>query len=284
MGGQKGMMEKIPVVYILGSGHCGSTLLNLLLNAHPRMVGLSELVSFQNYLQSGQDEVLTDQALWVRIRDRFEQITPQGHFSGIDLSTPSLKQILNNQLPPRWVSDNYYLLRAVLDVMEEDVAVDASKGVRRLLGLEKTGMYDFRVIHLVRNGRAVVHSYRKKGYSFLSSFRRWFIPAVFTRRLMSPELLDATLTVKYEDLCDNPERVLEAICRHIRLPYTGDMLAYRSVPYIGVGGNRMGKKGDVTEIRKDEAWKGEGISLDAVLFSLLLGGWVNGRYGYKNTG
>lgn len=284
MDGQRGKMERIPVVYILGSGHCGSTLLNLLLNAHPSMVGLSELVSFQNHLHPGQDEVLTDQELWVKIKKRFEQIAPQGQFIEIDLSTPSLKQILGNSLPTRWVNDNYFLLRSVLDVMEEEVAVDASKGVRRLLGLEKTGMYDFRVIHLVRNGRAVVHSYRKKGYSFLSSFRRWFIPAVFTRRMMSPELRNATLTVKYEDLCDAPERVLETICRHIHLPYSGKMLSWRSGPYIGVGGNRMGSTRSGTEIRKDEGWKSEGLSLDAVLFSLLLGGWVNGWYGYKNAG
>jgi len=273
-------MDRIPVVYILGSGHCGSTLLNLLLNAHPSMVGLSELVSFQNYLHSGQDEVLTDQALWVQIKERFENIAPQARFGEIDLSTPSLKQILSKRLPPRWVDDNYYLLRSVLDIMEKEVAVDASKGVKRLLGLEKTGLYDFRVIHLVRNGRAVVHSYRKKGYSFLSSFRRWIIPAAFSRRVMTPSLRSATLTVRYEDLCDDPERVLEAVCRHIRLPYTEKMLAYRSVPYIGVGGNRMGKKTDVSEISKDERWRREGRTLDTILFRLLLGQWVNRRYGY----
>lgn len=274
------MIEKITVVYILGSGHCGSTLLNLLLNAHPRMVGLSELVSIQNYLRPGQGTLLTDQAQWVSIKERFEQITPDGQFDDIDLSTPSLGQVLSNSIPPRWVTDNCYLFRSVLDVMEKDIAVDASKGVKRLMGLDKTGMYDLRVIHLARNGRAVVHSYRKKGYGFLSSFRRWFMPAVFTRRLMPAKLLDATLTVRYEDLCDDPERVLEAICRHIRLPYTDDMLAYRSVPYIGVGGNRMVKTTSVSKISKDERWREEGRDLDAILFRLFLGGWVNGRYGY----
>ena len=273
-------MDRIPVVYILGSGHCGSTLLNLLLNAHPSMVGLSELVSIQNYLHPGQDAMLTDQALWVKTRERFEHIAPHGRFDDIDLSTPSLMQILGNRLPSSWVRDNYYLLCSVLAVMEKDVAVDASKGVRRLLALEKTGMYDFRVIHLVRNGRAVVHSYRKKGYGFLSSFRRWFIPAVFTWQVMSPSLKSATLTVKYEDLCDDPERVLKTVCRHVRLPYTDKMLAYRSVPYIGVGGNRMGKKTGISEVAKDERWRREGRTLDAILFRLLLGGWVNGRYGY----
>jgi len=273
-------MERIPVAYILGSGHCGSTLLNLLLNAHPRMVGLSELVSIQNHLRPGQGARLTDQAKWVRIKDRFEQIAPEGKFEEIDLATPSLRQILNSSIPPRWVSDNYGLFRSVLDVMEKDIAVDASKGVKRLMGLEKTGRYDLRVIHLVRNGRAVVHSYRKKGYSFLSSFRRWFIPAVFNRRLMPAKLLDATLTVRYEDLCDDPQRVLEAICQHIGLSYTDDMLAYRDVPYIGVGGNRMGKATSVSKISIDERWRQEGRTLDAILFRLFLGGWVNGRYGY----
>jgi hypothetical protein len=168
--------------------------------------------------------------------------------------------------------------------MDKEVAVDASKGVRRLVALEKTGLYDFRVIHLVRNGRAVVHSYRKKGYGFLSSFRRWFIPAVFTRRVMSPALRSATLTVKYEDLCDNPEKVLKTVCHHVRLPYSDKMLAYRSAPYIGVGGNRMGSKKGITDIRKDESWRNEGLSLDAILFWLFLGGWVNHWYGYKKTG
>ena len=43
------MGSEIPrkVVFILGSGHCGSTLLDLMLGAHSRIVGLGEMSGAQ---------------------------------------------------------------------------------------------------------------------------------------------------------------------------------------------------------------------------------------------
>jgi hypothetical protein len=43
-------MHNYTLLYILGSGHCGSTLLDLLLNGHPQILGLGEMVALKRYI------------------------------------------------------------------------------------------------------------------------------------------------------------------------------------------------------------------------------------------
>ena len=39
-------MKKIPIIYIVGSGHCGSTLLDIILDSHSKIFGIGELENF----------------------------------------------------------------------------------------------------------------------------------------------------------------------------------------------------------------------------------------------
>jgi len=64
------------LVYILGAGHCGSTLLSLALDQHPQVVAVSELINLNRKLpgQAGEQHVV-DEPFWNAVADRYYAIS-----------------------------------------------------------------------------------------------------------------------------------------------------------------------------------------------------------------
>jgi nucleoside-diphosphate-sugar epimerase len=52
------------LVYILGSGYCGSTLLNRLLNGHSQVIGLSEIFIVRHFSTSQWEKLFERSDLW----------------------------------------------------------------------------------------------------------------------------------------------------------------------------------------------------------------------------
>ena len=44
------IVVKIRTIFILGSGYCGSTLLDLILDSHSKIVGIEEFEDFRNFI------------------------------------------------------------------------------------------------------------------------------------------------------------------------------------------------------------------------------------------
>ncbi len=95
------------------------------------------------------------------------------------------------------------------------------------------GFPDMRVIHIVRDGRDVALSYRAAHFGPKHAFHlagRWL------RYLSAAEDAGAALgeaaflVVRYEDLLDHPEAVLERVCAFLAETYTSQMLTYYRAP------------------------------------------------------
>lgn len=178
-----GVNRRYTIVYIHGAGHCGSTLLNLLLNAHSNIIGLSEIStlhkSFMDKKYGSGSVGLSKTKFWRSILNEFEQRS----------GTSLLKENYRFRLPD-W--QEYFSLdedeishiqkvdRAFFDSIGEQVNAaiicDASKFLVRLHMLVSSGL-PVKVIHLDRDGRGIIHSYLRKGHSFKNASRRWSISA-----------------------------------------------------------------------------------------------------------
>ncbi|RLC81454.1 MAG: hypothetical protein DRI61_03885 [Chloroflexi bacterium] len=282
------------LLYILGSGHCGSTLLDLLLNGHSQVLGLGEIRAMHRYIalakgaglpsSPGKDwlEVKShpfDTPLWQKVRECYEA-TSGRQFDEIDLRFPRWSKLLRWQEGDikKWNEPNEALLMCLHKVSGAKVLTDSSKSPHRLYLLRKAGVYKIKVIHLVRDGRAIVNSYLRKYGDIMVALRRWAGPALtaFYLKRLFPER--DWLRVRYERLCTDPEGTLKEICSFVRIEFEPQMLAYRSHPYFGIGGNRM-REGSDERIYLDEAWKQQ-LSLKHRLTFALTVGWVNKIYGY----
>ena len=54
------MTNPVELIYILGPGHCGSTLLNLCLDKHSSVIGVSEIITLNRKIPgwSGEENIL----------------------------------------------------------------------------------------------------------------------------------------------------------------------------------------------------------------------------------
>jgi len=267
------MNGELSLVYILGAGHCGSTLLNLLLNGHSQAIALSEIDTIGKYtgVETSADNPI-NLKFWQQVKQCYETRFSKS-FKQIDLSLPSDKNEAQD-----WAQTNAELFSCILDNSNATTLVDASKRLKRLYLLQTSGLFNIKVIHMVRDGRAVLNSYYRKYGNFKTGFRQWLslhLKAPFIRKHFSQ---NNWLQLYYEQLATNPETTLRKICDFLGWEFEEDMLTYKKHPYVGIGGNRM-RKQNTELIYLDESWKSELSYWNSIKFELL-GGWLNKYYGY----
>ncbi|MFW2440312.1 MAG: sulfotransferase family protein [Arenicellales bacterium] len=274
-----GINRRYTIVYIHGAGHCGSTLLNLLLNAHSNVIGLSEISTlhkaFMDNKFGSESAELSKTKFWRSILNEFEQR------SGTSLLEESNRfRLLDWQqyfsLDPDEVSHIQKVDRTFFDSIAEQIDTsiicDASKFLVRLHMLVSSGL-PAKVVHLDRDGRGVTHSYLRKGHSFKNAFRRWSIGAT-GYILLSHWLPKNDLHYcRYEDLARHPEKELEKICAFLGINFENEMLVdFRNTENFGICGNRMRNSKD-TNILVDNSWKQQ-LPLKTKIKFWLSGGWI----------
>ena len=273
------------VAYILGAGHCGSTLLSMLLNGHSQMLALSELRKIGGLLgergarQPGQPNPL-DGDLWRRVRVRYEE-TYAEPFDRLAIDHPSWKTFAgwSREQIQAWVEPQVRLLSCIAAESGRTILIDSSKSWQQLYLLRRSGRVKVRVLHALRDGRAVLHSYNRKYDDFLFSFGQWVKPTAMAAVLRPWFSDEEWLEVRYEDLASEPAPALSRICHFLGADFEPAMLRFRSHPWFGIQGNRMAH-GTSEEIRLDEKWRRDLPRRDRLLFDLL-GGPLNRFYGYR---
>lgn len=299
------MNQESQLVYILGAGHSGSTLLNLLLNGHSQILGLNEIQQIGKYMgrKSRDNRLQTD--FWQDVKQRYELTTKEPFTSVSQIHwkkapiwhKTDLKQWTNEpnfltylaawktlrhcqaQDFAQWSQYNYSLFSCIVEKSGKKILIDSSKHWQRLYLLQKSGLFNIKVIHLVRDGRAVVNSYLRKFDDFNVGLRRWTHRTVSAFFLQPEFERSHWVQLHYEDLATQPDTILNNLCNFLYVDYEPQMLHYRQNAAVGMRGNdRVDRCQDET-IVLDERWKWELSRLNLVRFSLL-GGWLNTYYGY----
>lgn len=246
------MTTKAPIklLYILGSGHSGSTLSDLILGSHSQIESGGEINAFQSYFGQNSDrpkekrictcEVhVEDCEYWGRVR---QELNLLGGNVDLDIQAENQKEFEEN---------NYRLMKAMLTVSAKEIFCDSSKQYSRLKKFLKSNLFEVTILHLVRDGRAVAYSRQKKAarkadkldrvgdykdlyYEGLNSWKRTNakIHAKFGHR-------DRYHRLRYEDLVDNPEKVFIDLLGKLNLEFESDQLQFWSQTHHNLSGNRM---------------------------------------------
>ena len=271
------------VAYILGAGHCGSTLLSMLLNGHSEMLALSELRKIGGLLgplAAARQPNPLEGDLWRRVRARYEA-SFGAPFDELAIDHPSWKTFVgwSRDAIQAWVDPQIRLLECIAAESGSRFLIDSSKSWQQLYLLRRSGRVRIKVLHALRDGRAVLHSYNRKYDDFLFSFGQWAKPTAMAA-VLRPMFGEAEwLAVRYEDLATRPTEALARICTFLDLEFEPAMLRFRSHPWFGIQGNRMAH-GTTEEIRLDEKWRRDLSRRNRLLFQLL-GGPLNRYYGYR---
>jgi len=185
-------MNKKTLIFIIGAGHSGSTLLAKTLNAHSKIFALSEISNFhedikKEYALCGCETPLRKCPFWKKINkqlikklgfgikdkpDEFRITRPLGQNSFFDKVKFRISRYLAFHLKIKvtgYLKNQLRNIEVLFDTIfkhtKADILVDSSKSPKRAY-LLKNNLKDFdvKVIHLVRDGRAALNSYQKGYY------------------------------------------------------------------------------------------------------------------------
>lgn len=307
-------------LYICGAGHSGSTLLDMLLGSHSRIASLGEITNLpmdwatNNRCTCGAH--VRDCDVWSNVVHEFERrygidvtadpyslnlgpiyavvgdkrVTRGGYRVRRRLKAAlhylELRSGMFGALKPvlrgihSGLQNNLTLFDLVGERLDADYVVDSSKVYLKAVGLYKLAPERVRIILLIRDGRAVYHSMRKRGFERQFSLDSWYTH--FRRALpLIERLVDQThvLTVKYEDLATDPAHELERICAFAGLEFEPTMLDFKSKVHHNVNGNDM-RFSNASEIRLDESWRSK-LSEEEKQYFMMRAGWLNEKLGYR---
>jgi len=271
-------MDKMKVVYISSLGHSGSTLLDVLLNQHSAIQSVGEVMFYDNWVNQGLLCSCTKPLLKCPF---WAAVTPEDNF------------MLGEIFSPGYVDNSYLLFQGIQQFSQASIIVDSSKSPQRLQYLLSDPRFEVKVIHLVRNGLAVVNSLNKshdrpgtehklktKSTPLLTGIFRWIRRNKSIEKLAHNIRPDQYLRIRYEDLCTQPELELGTICKFIGVDFEKGMLKPTLQNNHNIGGSRWRFSNKAIEIRLDDKWKNELEWHSKTLFNLL-GSRLNKKYGYS---
>ena len=258
-------MSEPGLLLIRGLGHSGSTLLDLLLGAHPSVVGLGE--ASRVLLSSSADEFAGYQ-----LNDwRSEYTKPCTCGSMVDECELWSRFFLNwpNRREASF-EDQFFRLISPISSQSIDWIVESYQSDERLLEVQHS-MQPVRVIHLTRDVRSWIHSEARRGVSRYGrgqsvgwrGLQRW----IRVNWRLEKKLRHSSLPffrLGYEELALAPEASLKLLCDWLGLDFCQDMLRPEnsSNSHI-IAGNRMRyQAGRRARIEYDGAWlSSEALSL-----------------------
>jgi Sulfotransferase family len=242
------------IVYIIGVGHSGSTLLDLLLGSHSKACSVGELIALSTSGKPGrQERILARRCdcgaptklacpFWNEVDRRLQGACGKS-LSTIDLDTDD---------PATFLAANRAVYEAIAQVSGRSFIIDSSKGSSRYQRLVEAG-FDVRPIHIVREPQGVVASHLRKGRNWWSHCLAWSRHALRARRVLADH---EHLRIHYEELAMHPGETVRAAMDWLGLTFEPDQLRFRRATHHQLAGNNMRRKGD-DSIRLDRRWKNE---------------------------
>ena len=243
--------DHAPAPFVVGVARSGTTLLRLMLDAHPELAIPPEthfipklakaLEEDPGASDSEQREValtlLTEHRRWpdfgldpAELRERFEAAEP---FSATAALRAFYGLYAEGQGKPRWG--------------------DKSPSYVRRMRRVHAALPEAHFIHLIRDGRDVALSQLEvhHGAEQVGEAAEEWVAGIEKARRMARRLGDSYSEERYEDLVEDPEPVLRRVCAEIDLPYDPVMLDYH-----------RGAEGRLAETVREFS-RGEGPSITA---------------------
>jgi hypothetical protein len=278
--------RRLSYVFLMSHGFSGSTLLTFLLGAHPAIATVGEMgiapksgIHPDQYLCSCQ-ELIRKCEFWISVSAAMRKqgfdfdirqsgllFDPDSH----DLSDRLLASALRPRLIERArrlaihlapaprarmrevISRNEAFARIVCDLKGCRTFVDASKRPERAVRLLDSPSFDVRVVHLVRDARAVAYSCTKNlRYTIADGARSAAAMHDYCMRAREHFPRSRWLTVRYEDLCTDVHGVLGRIFEFAGVPNLA-IDDFRASEHHVIG-NRMRLR-PTSQITVDETWK-----------------------------
>ena len=266
------------IIYIMGYGRSGSTLLDIILGDNEEIISTGALDNFHHWVEHNYKcscgEPIKHCAYWGEI---INCIQFKKEEADLMRNMDSMRSIFIRKSEKdvcKYCQLTNRLLSKVVGSFGKGTVVDSSKTARdsifRPVMLAKYCHIDLKPIFLVRDPRGVVWSAMKMHGSperskndvpltrFFRTLISWNLTNLMTLIIIKLAL-SRCLFVRYEDFCKDPPNTLRRIedFAEVRLKTVIDKIDDGSPIIVGhnLGGNRLRFSKAVDRIRIDESWK-----------------------------
>jgi hypothetical protein len=218
---------RAPVPFIVGVPRSGTTMLRLMLDAHPDMAIPSETYFVTNLIEAGDGGAGPDQLANVLVTHRRwgdlgideaalrRRLTAMGRPSGGDAVRVAFELYAEGRGKPRWGDKTPAYLTNIAQI--------------------HAALPEARFVHLIRDGRDVALSILRMPEDDRPMRRpdsAGLVATRWSRRIRRArdqgERVPHYLEIRYEDLVRDPEPALRSVCDLIELPFTGAMLEFHA--------------------------------------------------------
>jgi len=308
-------MQKIQLIYILGMGHSGSTLLDLILDRHPDIESIGEIRFFKKFMENNMicscQRKFKECPYWQEILDLYHQ-KRKGDSSPCDLGGKrrlstldyirNLKQPLDGRLYTReeihmYGMRNYHLFKSILESQGKKIILDSSKDWQRLYLLYASGLFDIKIIYLYRDGRSNLESNKRKDkklqinwyYPGPVSQTIRFIKTHITIRRFLRNNIDASRIygLEYKAFTKNFGAEINQLLEFLEIEPSPELFSSFSGEIHNIGGNGMRFQNiDFDNIRPRLKWKKNLTRWEKIVYMLFGGGIINkefNRHKYQNV-
>lgn len=305
--------ERIKVLYIMGCGRSGSTVLDTVLGNATKVESVGELCNLGRAISSENEYcacglLARNCQFWKEVSTQWRQMAGTKYsfdqWVSLQRKVEQYRNIPNLFNPNYLNSEEFISYSAGLSALfhslaintGKDVIVDSSKGPMRALAISKNKHLDLKVIHLVRDGRGVSWSLKKGNRKDpaagvqreIRSKPIWRTALAWVRANLASEgvltRIEAKdkIRIRYEDFIDNPIRQLVRIeaFSGVEMKAVIDKLNSSQEFYVGhtIAGNRARMAGRI-KLEADYSWHQNLTRGDRIIFGLIAGP-LSRRYGY----
>jgi hypothetical protein len=271
--------NSIPVLYIAGGGHSGSTILSIVLGISKHIFTAGEVKFYgehtndeleiwkyiENICMCGRKS--KECPYWTVVEARAGRDLEIFHYMTFPQKIAALLDILLPFRPTKKThaaDDDQKLFEVMLDVARKDkpevkYILDASKSVARLMHLRSHPGLDVKVIFLVRDGRAYTHSYAKAyGKGFFRWMLQWVVNNILTLRYLKKEKIDFYY-LDYATLCAQPEIELQAVAHKFGFDFPDNYIerVAENEFHIRAGNPVRSRQSDFKGLVLEEKWRHE---------------------------
>jgi len=274
------MSNKVPVIALIGSSHCGSTLMNLIFDSHSQVAGVGKLAQHQSKLSDkkgvcGCGKRLEECGFWQKAFHSVDQSKLE-RFSkkGIDFI---LKRKYSHT---DYTETTEKVYRNILAHTGKKVIFDSSKVPDRAEVLLQNSNLDIIFLHLVRDGRGVAYSNIKRGRAPFYFIKRWAVNNIKVEIIKMRNRQVKTIFILYEDFATDPEKITKYILKEVGLSFEPGMLSFKDKAHHLVGNYSLLFLRKDDKIKPNVEWKEKMPIKYKILFNILFG-WLNIFYKLK---
>jgi hypothetical protein len=261
---------KQKLVFIASLSHSGSTLINLLLGAHPKLVGLGEI---DTVLQMDSAQLESEKVMRCSCGNKVRDCA---------FWQPAIDALLAR--PGADLRERYVILFEVFRRLygEDAMIVDSSKYIGQLRTVAALPDTDMRVIHLIKDVRGFTVSQRdataaeikyghlpKIGNAELSRwlylhsikssaylFWKWYLRNLAVKQILRDPMVKHT-RIGYDELARAPEVSMQRLYAFLGLESPGaeEMIPQKTNSHAFMGNPMLGDPGKMAQVRYDDRWK-----------------------------